>query len=101
MEETYKKIEILLVICFHMFTFSWYRGKVVQILEPATFEILFVDTGETETVQQVDVLPLTSRFQRLPFQAIECSLRSLESHGQSLTLINIYIHIYDNLYIYS
>uniref|UniRef100_A0A8C4R6Q4 RNA helicase n=2 Tax=Eptatretus burgeri TaxID=7764 RepID=A0A8C4R6Q4_EPTBU len=71
---------------------KWYRGKLIEPVNETTWEVLFLDYGDTTNVPLVQIKPLPSQFLNLPFQAVRCSLFSInlpdrcftESHSDSL-----------------
>ncbi len=57
---------------------SWYRSRVIDILD--TITVMFLDYGNTETVELSKLQPLAGVFTQLPFQAIECTLAEVASN---------------------
>jgi len=55
----------------------WYRGKVVGQRDKLV-DIYFVDFGNTDKVDDINVLALPQEFGRLPVQAIKCGIADLE-----------------------
>jgi len=64
---------------------KWYRAEVLSLVgEPARqAELYYVDYGDTDTVNCVDLYELRTDFLRLHFQAIECFLAKIEPVGES------------------
>ncbi|KAJ9589011.1 hypothetical protein L9F63_017706, partial [Diploptera punctata] len=53
----------------------WYRARVNEILEDKLVSLFFVDHGDFASVSIDDIAPITNKLiNKLPFQAIECSL---------------------------
>ena len=74
--------------------YRWYRGKIREVCDNDEYDVIFVDTGESEIVKFEDLLPLPTQFHQPPFQAIECSLRAIESIGKRHDYSCIYTMIY-------
>jgi len=59
--------------------FSWYRGKVTEVLaDENKVDVFFVDYGDSEYLSCSELLPMPAMLRRLPFQAIECSCLDIE-----------------------
>ncbi|CAH1803306.1 unnamed protein product, partial [Owenia fusiformis] len=60
---------------------SWYRAKV-QLSAPDSIDLLFIDYGNKEKVQQDKVKELVQEFSVLPQQAFKAQLADVEPLGQ-------------------
>ncbi|KII74149.1 Tudor domain-containing protein 1 [Thelohanellus kitauei] len=62
---------------------EWYRGIVQSIgmdgrdRRKKFIQVLFVDYGNTEKIESIDVFPLEQKFAELPIQLIECCLSNV------------------------
>uniref|UniRef100_UPI00358EB753 tudor domain-containing protein 1-like n=1 Tax=Myxine glutinosa TaxID=7769 RepID=UPI00358EB753 len=66
-------------LCFAQFPLDkkWYRGTLIEPVNETTWEVFFLDHGDVCSVPLVQIKPLPSQFLDFPFQAIRCSLFSI------------------------
>uniref|UniRef100_A0A8C5T4H4 Tudor domain containing 1 n=1 Tax=Malurus cyaneus samueli TaxID=2593467 RepID=A0A8C5T4H4_9PASS len=57
---------------------NWYRAVVQNVISNGTFQVSFVDYGNTEEVPLDNIRPIPSSFLKLPFQAIKCWLSGIK-----------------------
>ncbi|XP_013419646.1 uncharacterized protein LOC106180249 [Lingula anatina] len=57
---------------------NWYRARVVQQMDGGLYDVYFVDFGDSIYVAVEKLRKLRADFLQLPFQAVECSLASVE-----------------------
>ncbi|NXN06503.1 TDRKH protein, partial [Indicator maculatus] len=60
---------------------SWYRARVLGMLENGSFDLYYVDFGDNGEAPREALRALRSDFLSLPFQAIECSLAGVAPTG--------------------
>ena len=65
---------------------NWYRARIVGVAG-STLELLFVDFGDTASMNIGMVKSLRLQYYRLPVQAIPCKLAGVQPKGQSLESI--------------
>lgn len=65
---------------------SWYRARIVGVAD-STLELLFLDFGDTASVDASLVKVLRLEYYRLPVQAIQCRLAGVHPKGQRPLLI--------------
>lgn len=63
---------------------SWYRARIVGVAD-STLELLFLDFGDTASVEASLVKALRLQYYRLPVQAIQCRLAGVQPKGRSTT----------------
>ena len=61
---------------------NWYRARVMS-LDSSSLSLLFVDFGDTASVDVSLVKALRPQYYRLPVQAIPCRLSRIQPKGQS------------------
>lgn len=71
---------------------NWYRARIVGV-SGSTLDLLFVDFGDTATVDIAVVKSLRLQYYRLPVQAIPCRVAGVQPKGQSLQICR-YCYIY-------
>ncbi|KAH9503258.1 hypothetical protein Btru_068600 [Bulinus truncatus] len=58
---------------------DWYRARIIEILEPSSVKVQFVDYGNCEEVILSDLRTLEDEFFAQPAQAIPCCIAGYES----------------------
>ena len=61
---------------------NWYRARIVGVAG-SSVELLFVDFGDTASLDVAMVKTLRLQYYRLPMQAIPCRLARVQPKGQS------------------
>lgn len=53
---------------------QWYRAEVISPAADSSFNVLFVDYGNTESIPVSDMHPTSPSLLEIPAQAFKCSL---------------------------
>ena len=60
---------------------NWYRSRVTEIISNSKLIVMYLDYGNTETVETAKVKAIAAEFSKLPTQAICCCLGNVQSPG--------------------
>ena len=74
---------------------NWYRARVVGVAD-STLQLLFLDFGDTASVDVAMVKTLRPRYYRQPVQAIPCRVARVKPKGQRSICGTLFMHVTKN-----
>jgi tudor domain-containing protein 1/4/6/7 len=61
---------------------TWYRAKVMSVVDSSSVRVQFVDCGNTDIVSVSSLVKMLPDFVHLPAQAVRCCLKGFENFGE-------------------